>query len=426
MKRVLLVIFMMGASFFAAAQEHVVSGKVTAADDGSALPGVNVVLKGTSFGTVTNAEGTYRLTLPSSGGTLVFSFIGLQTQEVSVSGQSTIDTKLSMDVTQLSEVVVTGVGVATDKRKLAISVESVSGDRLPSIPNASIDQALVGQIAGAQIMSASGNPGAPVSIQLRGINTLSGGTQPLIMVDGVEMRSTSLNSLDLNNVERIEVVQGASAATIYGAQGANGVIQIFTKRGKLGPIRIDASARTSVDEVLNIGDMHQPFNHSFTTDLSGNILDNNGGLLTQDDLGLWGQPNWENGAGALNNKPYTGNVSYHDHLDQTFRSVKTSNYSVTLSGGKEASDYAFTFSKLVQESVVQGTLDRNNFTTNIGVDLFKNLKFRSITQLVYTDNSVNPYYVNSAPISSAMYTYPFADLEYKDADGNYTYTFGGA
>ena len=97
-----------------------------------------------------------------------------------------------------------------------------------------------------------------------------------------------------------------------------------------------------------------------------------------------------------------------------------------LSGGKETSDYAFTFSKLVQESVVQGTLDRNNFTTNIGVDLLKNLKFRSITQLVYTDNSVNPYYVNSAPISSAMYTYPFADLEYKDADGNYTYTFGGA
>jgi TonB-linked SusC/RagA family outer membrane protein len=426
MKRILLFVLMTGASFFAAAQEHVVSGKVTAADDGSALPGVNVVLKGTSFGTVTNAEGTYRLTLPSSGGILVFSFIGLQTQEVPVSGQSTIDTKLTMDVTQLSEVVVTGVGVATDKRKLAISVESVSGDKLPPIPNASIDQALVGKIAGAQIMSASGNPGAPVSIQLRGINTLSGGTQPLIMVDGVEMRSTSLNSLDLNNVERIEVVQGASAATIYGAQGANGVIQIFTKKGRQGPIRIDASARTSVDQVINIGNMHQPLNHSFTTDLSGNILDNNGALLTQDELGLWGQANWENGPGALNNKPYTGNVKYHDHLDQTFRSVKTSNYSVSLSGGKETSDYAFTFSKLVQESVVQGTLDRNNFTTNIGVDLFKNLKFRSITQLVYTDNSVNPYYVNSAPISSAMYTYPFADLEYKDTDGNYTYTFGGA
>ncbi|HTE29465.1 MAG TPA: TonB-dependent receptor plug domain-containing protein, partial [Chryseolinea sp.] len=427
MRKILLVAVIMGAAWMAAAQERVVAGKVTSAEDGETLPGVNVVLKGTTYGTVSGSDGAYRLTLPESGtGTLVFSFIGLQTQEIPYSGQTTVDVKLILDVKQLSEVVVTGVGVATDKRKLAISVESVSGDKLPPIPAASIDQALVGKIAGAQIMSASGNPGAPVSIQLRGINTLSGGTQPLIMVDGVEMRSTSLNSLDLNNVERVEVVQGASAATIYGAQGANGVIQIFTKKGKQGPLRIDMSARTSVDQVLNIGDLHQPFNHSFTTDASGNILDNNGGLLAQDELGLWGQANWENTASANNNKPYKGNVSYHDHLAQTFRDVHTSNYSLSLSGGKETSDYAFTFSKLIQESVVQGQLDRNNFTTNIGVDLFKNLKFRSITQLVYTDNTVNPYYVNSAPISSAMYTYPFADLDFKDADGNYTYQFGGA
>lgn len=427
MRKILLFAVILATVIQAIAQERVVTGKVTAQDDGSPLPGVNVVLKGTTNGTVTGADGTYRLTLPStSTGTLVFSFIGLQTQEVMLSSQTTIDIKLAPDVTQLSEVVVTGVGVATDKRKLAISVESVSGDKLPPIPAASIDQALVGKIAGAQILSASGNPGAPVSIQLRGINTLSGGTQPLIMVDGVEMRSTSLNALDLNNVERVEVVQGASAATIYGAQGANGVIQIFTKKGKQGPMRIDASARTSVDQVLNVGDLHQPYKHSFTTDANGNILDNNGGLLQQDELGLWGQANWENTAGAQNNKPYIGNVKYNDHIDQLFRSVRTSNYSLSLSGGKETSDYAFTFSKLSQESVVQGTLDRANFTTNIGVDLLKNLKFRSITQLVYTDNSVNPYYVNSAPISSAMYTYPFADLNYRDEDGNYTYQFGGA
>ncbi|MBL0742675.1 SusC/RagA family TonB-linked outer membrane protein [Chryseolinea lacunae] len=428
MRKFLLLACLLGATLCARAQERVVSGKVSSLEDGSALPGVNVVLKGTSFGTVTNSDGAYRLSIPSAdaGGTLVFSFIGLQTQEMTLGDRAVIDVQLSADVTQLSEVVVTGVGVATDKRRLAISVESVSGDRLPSIPTASIDQALVGKIAGAQIMSSSGNPGAPVSIQLRGINTLSGGTQPLIMVDGVEMRSTSLNALDLNNVERIEVVQGASAATIYGAQGANGVIQIFTKKGKQGPMHIDASARTSVDQALNIGNLHQPYNHSFTTDANGDILDNNGGLLTQDELGLWGEANWENGPAALNNRPYKNNTQYHDHIDQLFKSVRTSNYSLSLSGGKENADYAFTFSKLRQESVVQGVLDRTNFTSNIGVDLLKNLKFRSITQLIYTDNSVNPYYVNSAPLSSAMYTYPFGDLDYKDADGNYTYQFGGA
>ncbi len=426
MRKFLLLAGMLGMACLTVAQQRTLTGKVTAADDGTPLPGVNVVLRGTTTGTVTGSDGNYALALSEATGTIVFSFIGLQTQEIAYNGQTTLNVALVADVTQLSEVVVTGVGMATDKRKLAISVESVSGDKLPPIPAASIDQALVGKIAGAQIMSASGNPGAPVSIQLRGINTLSGGTQPLIMVDGVEMRATSLNTLDLNNVERVEVVQGASAATIYGAQGANGVIQIFTKKGKQGPMRIDASARVSVDKVINIGNLHQPFNHSFTTDANGNVLDNNGGLLQQDELGLWGEINWENTGSAQNNKPYIGNVKYHDHVAQTYRSVQTSNYSLSLSGGKENSDYAFTFSKLRQESIVQGVLDRNNFTTNIGVDLLKNLKFRSITQLVYTSNTVNPYYVNSAPLSSAMYTYPFADLEYKDKDGNYLYQFGGA
>jgi TonB-linked SusC/RagA family outer membrane protein len=425
MKKLLPVFLGLFLSLTTWAQDQSVTGKVSSAEDGIPLPGVNVLLKGSSIGTVTDANGMYQLTLPSTG-TLVFSFIGLQTQEVDISGKSVIDVQLVSDVKQLSEVVVTGVGVATDKRKLGIAVESITGDKLPNIPNASIDQALVGKIAGAQIMSSSGNPGAPVSIQLRGINTLTGGTAPLIMVDGVEMRSTTLGSLDLNNVERVEVVQGAAAATIYGAQGANGVIQIFTKKGRQGPIRVDASARMSFDRALNIGDLHQPFNHSFTVNANGEILDNNGGLLTQDNLGLWGQPNWESGPGAKNDKPYKNNTQYHDHLGQIFRDVKTSNYSVSVSGGKESVDYSFTYSKLLQESVIQGELDRNNFTSNIGVDITKRLKFRSITQLVYTDNTVNPYYANSAPISSAVYTYPFADLKYKDADGNYTYTFGGA
>jgi TonB-linked SusC/RagA family outer membrane protein len=427
MKKILLFAIFLGAANLAIAQSRAVSGTVTASEDGSPLPGVNVVLKGTSVGTVTDSDGKFALTLPNGeDGPLVFSFIGLQTQEVSTAGKSQIDVKLLSDITQLSEVVVTGVGVATDKKKLAISVESITGDKLPSTPTASIDQALVGKIAGAQIMSSSGNPGAPVSIQLRGVNTLAGGTQPLIMVDGVEMRSTSLNSLDLNNVERIEVVQGASAATIYGAQGANGVIQIFTKKGKQGPMKIEASARTSFDKAVNIGDVHQPFNHSFVTDANGDILDNNGGLLKQNNVGLWGQPQWQNDASAQNNKPYKNNTSYHDHLAQLFRDVKTSNFSLSASGGKDKSDYAFTFSKLKQESIVQGDLDRNNFTTNVGVELARNLKFRSVTQLIYTDNTVNPYYAVSAPISSSMYTYPFADMQWTDGDGNHTYKFGGA
>ena len=201
MKKFLLLLCSLFFVLSSWAQDRVVTGRVTAAEDGSALPGVNVVVKGTTNGSVTDSDGKYTLSIPSFGGSLVFSFIGLKTTEIPIAERTVIDVQLRLDVTQLSEVVITGTGVATDRKKLAISVESITSDRLPSVPAASLDQALVGKIAGAQIFSSSGNPGAPVSIQLRGINTVSGGTQPLIMVDGVQMGATSLNSIDLNNVD---------------------------------------------------------------------------------------------------------------------------------------------------------------------------------------------------------------------------------
>src|SRR6187549_938985 len=130
------------------AQDRTVTGKVTATEDGSALPGVNVVVKGTANGTVTDAEGNYKLIITGPGSSLVFTFIGLQTSEVPIGERTVVDVSLALDVTQLSEVVVTGVGVPTEKRKLAIAVESVTSAQLPIAPTASIDQALIGKIAG--------------------------------------------------------------------------------------------------------------------------------------------------------------------------------------------------------------------------------------------------------------------------------------
>ncbi len=428
-KILLLLLFTLVFAPFVWAQERTVSGKVTATEDGSSLPGVNVVVKGTSVGSVTDVDGNYKLTIPSGGGSLVFSFIGLETTEIPIGDRTVIDVSLGLDVTQLSEVVVTGVGVATDKRRLAISVESVSGDKLPSLPSASIDQALVGKIAGAQIMSASGSPGTPVSIQLRGINTLSGGTQPLIMVDGIQMQSTSLNSLDLSNVERIEVVQGASAATIYGAQGANGVIQIFTKKGKAGKMKIDFGARTSIDNYLNVGDIRQAKNHSFTVDGNGDVLDTDGNLLEVIPPGFWAAVNWENGAGAKNDKPYQNNTQWYDHVDQLFNTAQTSNMNLAVSGGKDKSDYSFSIAHLKQESVINGGLARTNFTSNVGFEIARGLTFRSTTQLIYSDNTASPFAGGGAEggyLSAAFYTWPFADFTAKDAAGSYLYKFGGA
>jgi TonB-linked SusC/RagA family outer membrane protein len=445
------------------AQERVVTGKVSSSEDGTSLPGVNVVLKGTTNGTVTDSDGNYRLTIPTGGGSLVFSFIGLQTQEVAVGDRSVVDVTLALDVTQLSEVVVTGAGIATDKKKLGIAVEAISADRLPATPSASIDQALIGKIAGAQISSISGNPGDPVNILLRGINSVQGGTKPLIMVDGVQIGATDINSLDLSNIERIEVVQGAASASIYGAQGANGVIQVFTKKGQKGKVQINFSTSYASNEFLNTGDVHKARKHGYITDAQGNLTDRDGNILTYEDDGsvqgvsyvygpsfAVGSPNalaYPNGNGATRyaiqdirndfNKEYGGpqGLQYYDHFDQVFQKGYTTNNTLSIAGASEKSDFNISLANNHTLSPVMknGAVDRSNVSVNLGTELFRGFKIRSTTQIVYTKNDLTPglgaagWYSygkgNSlgdvGGVFSFLNTSPFFDLTRRMPDGNY-------
>jgi len=440
------------------AQERVVSGKVTSAEDGTALPGVNVVMKGTTNGTVTDSDGNYRLTVSSGAGSLVFSFIGLQTQEVAIGERSTIDVSLNLDVQQLSEVVITGAGVATDKKKLGIAVESITADKLPPTPSASIDQALVGKIAGAQISSISGNPGDPVNILLRGINTVQGGTKPLIMVDGVQIAATDMNSLDLNNIERIEVVQGAAAAAIYGAQGANGVIQVFTKKGQKGKVAINFSTSYSANSFLNTGDVHKARTHPYITNSTGAISDVAGNTLGYNDVGsiegisyMYGKTgasaSLPNGNGATRyaiqdirnnaNKEYGqgGGLQYYDHFKQVFQTGYTTNNSLSISGANDKSDFSLALANNHSLSPVMknGAVDRSNVTLNVGTELFRGFKIRSTTQLIYTSNDLHPglgaagnygYGKGNSlgdvgGVYSFLNTSPFFDLTRKMDDGHY-------
>jgi TonB-dependent starch-binding outer membrane protein SusC len=434
MKKFLLLCFSFAFTLNVWAQERVITGRVTSTEDGSSLPGVNVVVKGTTNGSVTDADGKYSLTIPSSGANLVFSFIGLKTSEVAIGERTIIDVQLGLDVTQLSEIVVTGTGVATEKRKLAIAVETITSEKMPAAPTASIDQALVGKIAGAQISSVSGSPGAQAQILLRGINTLQRGTQPMILVDGVQLFNTTLNTLDLSAVERVEVVQGAAAATIYGAQGANGVIQVFTKRGKKGKVNIDFSSSITQNEYLNVGNVRKATLHGFATDASGNVLasrsDANGDPLPPTPLGLDPLTLQYDGSliyDALNpigkaDKPYTGNLKYYDHFNQFFQSASTINNSVRVSGANDKVDYAFSVSNNHQDSNVKngGYNDRSNFTSNIGIELAKGLTLRSTTQLAYTKNTVNYF------IYGVFNSRPFVDFNAKNTQGDYAANFGGA
>jgi hypothetical protein len=187
----LLPLLFLLATSMAWAQERSVSGKVTSQEDGTALPGVNVVVKGTTNGTVTDAEGNYKISVPSSGGSLVFSFIGLSTSEVEIGDRTTVDVSLSLDVQQLSEVVVTGYGTQ-DRKTLTSSITSVSAKDIAGVPMASPDQMLQGRAVGVQVSSASGTPGGGVSVRVRGSTSINASSDPLYVVDGIPIVSSNL------------------------------------------------------------------------------------------------------------------------------------------------------------------------------------------------------------------------------------------
>jgi TonB-linked SusC/RagA family outer membrane protein len=425
MRKKLLWSLLASCLFFgtAMAQNPTVNGRVTD-EKGDPISGASVQVKGTRTGTTANTDGTFTLKA-ANGATLVVSALGFESKNVAAAANVTV--KLAADVKALSEVVVTGSGVATSRKKLGIATESISSAKLPIVPAASIDQALIGKIPGAQISSVSGNPGDQVNIVLRGINTVQGGTRPLVLLDGVEVPFSSLTTIDLTQVDRVEVVQGAASASLYGAQGANGVIQIFTKKGQRGKINVNVSSSFANSTFINSGNFGKAKLHPYLTDANGNIISANasggfaagaplsidpvlGSLLGSGSLAYtYGSNVGVNPAapgetqnytryGILDprnqfNKPYVGALQYHDHFAEIFQDAQTINNSVNINGGGDKNDFSLTVSNNHQNSPFlrnNGALDRTNITANIGAEVFKNFTIRSITNIAYTTNDMHP------------------------------------
>jgi len=414
------------------AQQRTITGKISD-DKGNPIPNASIVVKGASSGTVSQSDGRFTMKI-TKGSLLVISSLGFESKTVPITDD--ISVSLKTDPNALSEVVVTGVGVATSRKKLGISVETITADKLPAAPTASISQALIGKVAGAQISSTDGTPGARVNILLRGINTLSRGTQPMILVDGLEIKATDFGSLDLNSVERVEVVEGAASSTIYGAQGANGVIQIFTKKGKIGQTSINFSSSYGTSSYINSGNLHQSYTHGYKTDANNNIIDAAGNILNIKPDGTYTAGVNINGVnqGSLvyantnpltdDSKQYTGNFKFYDHFKQLFQSAGTFNNSINITAGAGKTDLALTVSNSYQESVYKdnGALRRTNLSVNVGTELFKGFKIRSITQLIYQKNDFNPYFTAGPnALYQAENASPFFDFDWKDAQGNYAY-----
>ena len=231
------------------AQDRTVSGRITSAEDGASLPGVNVVVKGTTNGSVSDAEGKYSVSVPSGNDVLVFTFIGLKTQELSVAGKSVVDVTMDLDVSQLTEVIVTAGGLTSRAKELGSSNAIITPQTLAAGKAVNVASGLQGKVAGFQINATSSGVNPEYRLILRGQRSMTGNNQALIVLDNVIVPNSVLSNMNINDIESVNILQGAGAAALYGSQASNGAVIVTTKKGKSGRTDINVSHNVQLQQV---------------------------------------------------------------------------------------------------------------------------------------------------------------------------------
>ena len=374
------------------AQTRTVSGKITAQDDGSALPGVNVILKGTTTGAITDAEGKYKLSVPGSGSTLIFSYIGYLGAEMAVGNQEMMDFKLATDTKSLSEVVVTAFGIEREKKSLGYAVQEVKGSQLVEARSSNVANGLSGRIAGVRVNS-NGGPGSGSNIQIRGQASVSGNNQPLIVIDGVPIQQSSdkqfgggISEVSPDNIKEISVLKGPNAAALYGSRASNGVILITTKNGAgTKGIGVEINSNVTFERPWIEPDFQNTYGGGngyrtwYSDGWSGSITDPAAISQYRAAYGpaaplsgtdgtdeSWGAPmdgrqvrQWWSGTATAPLTPQSGNWG---EFWQTGRSI-TNN--VALSGGNDKGSFRLSLGRLDQKGIAyKNDFERSNFKLN--------------------------------------------------------------
>ena len=389
-----LMLFLVFMSALGYAQEKNVTGKVLSQDDNMGLPGVNILVKGTSIGGSTDMDGSYSITVPSNDAVLVFSYLGFFTQEITVGSKATIDVVLAADSNELDEIVVVGYG-AVKKSDITGSVSSVKAEELTAFPVLSASQALQGRAAGVVVQSNNGGePGAPISIKIRGNTSISASSAALVVVDGF-VGATMPQSADIKSME---VLKDASATAIYGSRGANGVILVTTKKGRAGKMAIELNTSYSVQSVSNQLD-----------------------LLNADQFAAYQ---------TAINPSYVKGSANTDWQDLIYTRGAVSDTQLAFSGGTEDVDYYVSGNYFNQEGVVINSgYERFSFLSNINAKISDKFKVgfnavggRSTKDGVSTQ--ANSGGRGSGDVISIAYRFA-PDLGIVDADGNYTFNSVG-
>ena len=356
--------------------QKTVSGTVSDATDNSAMPGVNVAVKGTTNATMTGIDGKYSISVPNDQAVLVFSFIGKVSEEVTVGTQSVINVTLEDETTSLSEVVVVGYGTAR-RKDLTGSVSSIAAKDMNAGINPNPLQAIQGKVAGLVITQPSGDPTSSPTVRLRGYTSLAGGSDPLYVVDG--MIGVPINTVSPNDIETMDVLKDASAAAIYGSRAANGVILITTKRGKAGKPSISFNNYVGTSTISRRLDLLDGPGYVAEVQRVENGKENPGDPLAD---------------GLRFPKDASGNFYNTDWVKEITQNAFVHNHDVAVSGGSQGLTYRGSLTYLGQEGLLKNTgMNRTTARINLDQKAFDN-RLNIVYNLAYTE-TLNKYTIGN-------------------------------
>ena len=398
--------------------DRTVTGRVTEAP-GVGLPGVNVLVKGVSRGTITDSEGNYSLELPDGNDiVLIFSYIGYVTKEITVAGRTSVDVELAVDNRALSEVVVVGYG--TQKRaNVTAAISSVPMSEIQDMPVSNVATAMQGKIPGVVIQQRDGAPGSTPAIKVRGFGSITAGNTPLIVVDGNIVSPDVFAQISSVDIESIDVLKDASSSAIYGSRGANGVLMVTTKRGKAGKSSVNLDVFAGIQSVSRKMDLLNSEQFAeFGRDASNNMyLDRIPGASISDNnsvrpAGRYRYPRGEVIDWFDFDNP--GRLPYHDFQDIIFRPAGMSSYQLSFSGGTDKTRYSISGGYLDQDGIIKGSdLKRYSVRANIETQVLPKLKMGvNLAPSFRIRNEINAegHWASNGVINTALSAMPMAPI----------------
>jgi TonB-linked SusC/RagA family outer membrane protein len=431
------------------AQGVKVSGNVSSADDGTALPGVSVVVLGTTIGTVTDFEGNYEITAPDDQGTLMFSFVGMLTQEVPIAGQTVINIVLEASTTALDEVVVTALGMTRTEKSLGYSVQSVDSEEISKANTSDVINSITGRTAGVQITSSSGSPGASTYMTIRGAASITGNNQPLFVIDGMPIvtgrggtattnrvgssvggTGSSSRSIDINpeDIASMTVLKGGAATALYGLRAANGAIIITTKSGQRAGQKMKVDFHTSVgfDKVSQLPPRQMQFVQGNNGNWAGGFSRSWGPNVDSLQYDTTTDPDYkwdENGQIVGQSDPNANGipVQMYDAYD-FFQTGVTVNNRLSVTAGNDKASYYFSIADIEQSGIVPNSqFGRTNVRLNSTAKVTKWLNVA--TNMTYSNTRANQIQKgsNTSGVSLGLFRTPPSfdnSAGYEFADGS--------